>query len=187
MYASFLFRYGFFCVVKPGPKLRFYYKVIHWCLVRCWGIRCRRNFSGWLHGSYPSRPECLYRRPAGQTETECPRRENQPDIQTPRPWQTRIYRHWKRRRRNPYLPLERIQSPDKPRMPTMIILWRAWGIPYSSNLYKCGTTLYPPWVPAFFSSSMILVKAFPSLAFRRPPTFSATNHIGLYRFKTFTP
>ena len=73
------------------------------------------------------------------------------------------------------------------RMPTMIILWRAWGIPYSSNLYKCGTTLYPPWVPAFFSSSMILVKAFPSLAFRRPPTFSATNHIGLYRFKTFTP
>lgn len=35
------------------------------------------------------------------------------------------------------------------RMPTMMIRWRAWGIPYSSNLYKCGTTVYPPWVPAF--------------------------------------
>ena len=34
------------------------------------------------------------------------------------------------------------------RMPTIIILWRACGIPYSSNLYKCGVTVYP-YFPAF--------------------------------------
>lgn len=38
-------------------------------------------------------------------------------------------------------------------IPTIIILCRYCGTPYSSNLYKCGTKLYP--VPAFCNSSKI--------------------------------
>lgn len=33
----------------------------------------------------------------------------------------------------------------------------------------------------------ILVKAVPSLALRRPPTFYARNHCGLNLFRAFTP